>query len=243
MGALVDDGHRVERTFRSRDFREAPTFVQRSVNLPNPKTIIGTSGLEPGYATASLRTKRSRDCTRTISSWRAASTGWRRCFTLRRGSSGAPVSVIQICFARPPKRIGNRGAQPCRRALRCARFYIPIPEVAPAVAANLNPKAGGRPASEMKAAISGKLSRCSSTWNRIERHRPRARARSPRPGQRVRGSRARRPFAARDARLHCTVILLKHFRMSDNERLLLLRPCPNANPPNISNRYHRDKIL
>ena len=56
--ALMDEAHRVERTFRFRDFREALTFVLK-VGEPaeseghHPDVSFGW-----GYATVSLRTKK-----------------------------------------------------------------------------------------------------------------------------------------------------------------------------------------
>ena len=55
---LLDDGHRIERTFRLRNFREALSFVQKVGE------IAETEGHHPdihfgwGYATISLHTKK-----------------------------------------------------------------------------------------------------------------------------------------------------------------------------------------
>src|SRR5258708_5593696 len=73
---LVDDARRIERTFRSRTFREALSFVQQVGELAETEGHHPDISFGWGYATVSLRTKKSKGCTRTISSWRRRSTGW-----------------------------------------------------------------------------------------------------------------------------------------------------------------------
>ena len=70
--ALMDEAHRIERTFRFRDFREALTFVQKVGDLAE------SEGRHSAGATrrCPCGPRRSRDCTRTISSWQQRSTGW-----------------------------------------------------------------------------------------------------------------------------------------------------------------------
>ena len=77
---LRDDSHRIERTFRFRNFREALSFVRDVGDLAE------TEGTTPMSASAGVTRRsrcaprRSRDCTRTILSWRArligCSMGW-----------------------------------------------------------------------------------------------------------------------------------------------------------------------
>jgi 4a-hydroxytetrahydrobiopterin dehydratase len=56
--ALLDDAHRIERTFRFRDFREALTFVQKVGELAESEGHHPDIGFGWGYATVSLRTKK-----------------------------------------------------------------------------------------------------------------------------------------------------------------------------------------
>jgi 4a-hydroxytetrahydrobiopterin dehydratase len=58
--ALMDDAHRIERTFRSRDFREALTFVQKVGELVESEGHHPDVSFGWGYATVSLRTKKIR---------------------------------------------------------------------------------------------------------------------------------------------------------------------------------------
>ena len=73
---LRDDAHRIERTFRFRNFREALAFVQQVGELAESEGHHPDISFGWGRATVSLAPRRSRDCTRTISSWRARSTAW-----------------------------------------------------------------------------------------------------------------------------------------------------------------------
>ena len=72
---LRDDAHRIERTFRFRNFQEALGFVR------NVGDLAETEGHPPISASAGVTRRsrcaprRSRDCTRTILSWRASSIG------------------------------------------------------------------------------------------------------------------------------------------------------------------------
>jgi 4a-hydroxytetrahydrobiopterin dehydratase len=55
---LLDDAHRVERTFRFRNFREALTFVQQLGELAETEGHHPDISFGWGYATVSLRTKK-----------------------------------------------------------------------------------------------------------------------------------------------------------------------------------------
>ncbi|MGB9267807.1 MAG: 4a-hydroxytetrahydrobiopterin dehydratase [Pseudolabrys sp.] len=84
---LREDGHRIERTFRFRNFQEALAFVRNVGDLAEAESHHPDVSFGWGYATISLRTKKSRDCTRTILSWRARSTGCSRPPMLNAGPS------------------------------------------------------------------------------------------------------------------------------------------------------------
>jgi 4a-hydroxytetrahydrobiopterin dehydratase len=56
--ALVDDAHRIERTFRFRDFREALAFVQKVGEVAETEGHHPDVNFGWGYATVSLRTKK-----------------------------------------------------------------------------------------------------------------------------------------------------------------------------------------
>jgi 4a-hydroxytetrahydrobiopterin dehydratase len=73
---LRDDEHRIERTFRFRNFREALTFVGEVGGWRRPKGTTPTSASAGVTRPSPSTPKRSRDCTRTISSWRARSTAY-----------------------------------------------------------------------------------------------------------------------------------------------------------------------
>ena len=55
---LRDDAHRIERTFRFRNFREALAFVQRVGELAETKGHHPDVSFGRGYATVSLSTKK-----------------------------------------------------------------------------------------------------------------------------------------------------------------------------------------
>ena len=55
---LLDDAHRIERTFRLRNFREALTFVQQVGELAESEGHHPDISFGWGYATVSLRTKK-----------------------------------------------------------------------------------------------------------------------------------------------------------------------------------------
>src|SRR5215470_9671333 len=55
---LRDDAHRIERTFRSRNFREALAFVQRVGELAETEGHHPDISFGWGYATVSLSTKK-----------------------------------------------------------------------------------------------------------------------------------------------------------------------------------------
>lgn len=56
--ALLDDAHRIERTFRLRNFAEALAFVQRVGELAEREGHHPDVSFGWGYATVSLRTKK-----------------------------------------------------------------------------------------------------------------------------------------------------------------------------------------
>ena len=56
--AVFDDAHRIERTFRFKNFREALTFVQRVGELAESEGHHPDINFGWGYATVSLRTKK-----------------------------------------------------------------------------------------------------------------------------------------------------------------------------------------
>ena len=56
--ALMNDAHRIERTFRFRDFREALTFVQKVGELAESEGHHPDVSFGWGYATVSMRTKK-----------------------------------------------------------------------------------------------------------------------------------------------------------------------------------------
>src|SRR5437867_10148363 len=56
--ALRDDGHRIERTFKFRNFREALSFVQRVGELAETEGHHPDISFGWGYATVSLSTKK-----------------------------------------------------------------------------------------------------------------------------------------------------------------------------------------
>ena len=58
--SLVDDAHRIERTFRFKNFREALTFVQQVGELAEAQAHHPDISFGWGHATVSLRTKKIR---------------------------------------------------------------------------------------------------------------------------------------------------------------------------------------
>jgi 4a-hydroxytetrahydrobiopterin dehydratase len=56
--ALMDDAHRIERTFRLRDFRQALMFVPKVGELAESEGHHPDVSFGWGYATVSLRTKK-----------------------------------------------------------------------------------------------------------------------------------------------------------------------------------------
>jgi 4a-hydroxytetrahydrobiopterin dehydratase len=55
---LLDDAHRIERTFRLKNFREALAFVQQVGELAETEAHHPDISFGWGYATVSLRTKK-----------------------------------------------------------------------------------------------------------------------------------------------------------------------------------------
>src|SRR5262249_36124744 len=66
---LLDDAHRIARSFRFRNFREALNFVDSVSELPRRKAIILTSISAGATRLSRCARRRSKDFTRTISSW------------------------------------------------------------------------------------------------------------------------------------------------------------------------------
>src|SRR5882724_9476434 len=60
---LLEEAHRIERSFRFRNFRDAFTFVQEIGELAEAE------GHHPNMRRSLCRPRRSRDCMRTTSSW------------------------------------------------------------------------------------------------------------------------------------------------------------------------------
>jgi 4a-hydroxytetrahydrobiopterin dehydratase len=56
--SLLDDSHRIERTFRFKNFREALAFVQQVAELAETESHHPDISFGWGYATVSLRTKK-----------------------------------------------------------------------------------------------------------------------------------------------------------------------------------------
>jgi hypothetical protein len=65
---LAEEAHRIERSFRYRNFREALTFGGL-VNSRKLKAIIRISASVGAMRRSRCRPRRSRDCMRTTSSW------------------------------------------------------------------------------------------------------------------------------------------------------------------------------
>ena len=77
--ALMDNAHRIEKTFRFGNFREALAFVQKVGELAEAEGHHPDISFGWGYGTVSLRTKKIKGLsTRTISSWRQRSIGLRQ---------------------------------------------------------------------------------------------------------------------------------------------------------------------
>jgi 4a-hydroxytetrahydrobiopterin dehydratase len=71
--ALVDDTKRIERTYRFKNFAEAFRFVERAAALAEAEGHHPDIAFGWGYAGSRCTPRRSRDCTRTTSSWRQSS--------------------------------------------------------------------------------------------------------------------------------------------------------------------------
>src|SRR5947209_4518987 len=66
---LQEEAHRIERSFRFRNFREALTFVQEIGELAESEGHHPNISFGWGMPRFLCRPRRSRDCMRTISSW------------------------------------------------------------------------------------------------------------------------------------------------------------------------------
>ena len=71
---LLDEATRIERTYRFKNFAEAFSFVERTAAVAEAEGHHPDICFGWGYATVSLRTKKIKGCTKTISSWRRSST-------------------------------------------------------------------------------------------------------------------------------------------------------------------------
>ena len=76
--ALVDDAHRIEKTFRFGNFREALVFVQKVGELAEAEGHHPDISFGWGMGLCRCAPRRSRVSTRTISSWRQRSIGLRQ---------------------------------------------------------------------------------------------------------------------------------------------------------------------
>jgi len=70
----MDDGKLLQRTFRFANFRASLDFVRAAGELAEAERHHPDITFGWGYATISLRTKKSKVCIRTTSSWRRSST-------------------------------------------------------------------------------------------------------------------------------------------------------------------------
>jgi hypothetical protein len=94
---LLDDARQIERTYRFKSFREALAFVQGVGALaPRLSGITPTSASAGATPGSRSRPRRSRDCTRTTSSWRPRSTVWWR--------AGRDLVAIETHPSRPETR-------------------------------------------------------------------------------------------------------------------------------------------
>ena len=76
--ALMDNAHRIEKTFRFGNFREALAFVQKVGELAEAEGHIPTLASAGAMGLCRCAPRRSRVSTRTISSWRQRSIGLRQ---------------------------------------------------------------------------------------------------------------------------------------------------------------------
>ena len=74
----MDSAHRIEKTFRFGNFREALAFVQKVGELAEAEGHHPDISFGWGYGTVSLPPGRSGVSTRTISSWRQRSISLRQ---------------------------------------------------------------------------------------------------------------------------------------------------------------------
>jgi hypothetical protein len=79
---LLEEAHRIERSFRFRNFREALTLLpRRLVNSRKQKAIIRISASVGAMPRSRCRPRKSRDCMRTISSWPPRLTAYLRAWS------------------------------------------------------------------------------------------------------------------------------------------------------------------
>jgi hypothetical protein len=71
---LLDEATRIERTYRFKNFAEAFTFTERAAALAEAKGITPTSASAGATRRCRCAPRKSRACTKTISSWRRSST-------------------------------------------------------------------------------------------------------------------------------------------------------------------------
>src|SRR5216683_7435599 len=75
---LAEEAHRIERSFRFRNFREALTFVQETGELAEAEGHHPNISFGWAMRRSLCRPRRSRDCMRTISSWPPRLTAYSR---------------------------------------------------------------------------------------------------------------------------------------------------------------------
>src|SRR5215204_7003436 len=74
--SVQEEARRIERTFKFKNFAEAFAFVQQAADLARPRAITRTSASAGATRRSRYKRRRSRACTRTISSWRRSWIVW-----------------------------------------------------------------------------------------------------------------------------------------------------------------------
>ena len=94
-GWELEEAHLLRRKFKFADFRQSLGFIDKVARLAEKKGIIPTSASAGVMRQFRCRLTRSRDCTRTISSWPRRST----CSPVRREALGSPTTGTDQKFA------------------------------------------------------------------------------------------------------------------------------------------------
>ena len=115
---LAEEAHRIERSFRFRNFREALTLFRRLVNSQRPKAIIRISASVGAMRRSLCRPRRSRDCMRTTSSWPPRLTA----YSLGRPRRERVLVVLQLA---PHFRCRARSSTCSRLMPRCDSRWSP----------------------------------------------------------------------------------------------------------------------